>query len=44
MQLTALKDKPRQGEDFKESLSRMRENPKPIVEHELAEFKVSAMG
>lgn len=39
--LTALKDKPRQGEDFKESLSRMRENPKPIVEHELAEFKDS---
>lgn len=37
-----LKDKqPRQGEDFKESLARMRDNPKAIVTHELAEFKNS---
>ncbi|XP_078369044.1 uncharacterized protein LOC144653017 isoform X2 [Oculina patagonica] len=36
-----LKDKPRQGEDFKESLARMRENPRAIVEHELSEFKNS---
>lgn len=36
-----MKDKPRQGEDFKESLARMRENPKAIVEHELSEFKVN---
>jgi len=40
--LTALKDKPRQGEDFKDCLARMRENPKAVAEHELAEFKVSA--
>jgi len=39
--LSALKDKPRQGEDFKECLARMRENPKPITEHELSEFKNS---
>lgn len=37
-----LKDKqPRQGEDFKESLARMRDNPKAIVTHELTEFKNS---
>ncbi|XP_029212225.2 pleckstrin homology domain-containing family G member 5-like isoform X1 [Acropora millepora] len=39
--LTALKDKPRQGEDFKDCLARMRENPKAVAEHELAEFKDS---
>ena len=42
LQLSSLKDKPRQGEDFKESLARMRDNPKPILEHELSEFKVNS--
>ena len=36
-----LKDKARQGEDFKESLARMKETPKAIVKHELSEFKVN---
>lgn len=36
-----LKEKARQGEDFKESLARIRETPKAIVKHELSEFKNS---
>ena len=39
--LSTLKDKPRQGEDFKESLARMKENPRTNSEHELSKFKVS---
>lgn len=36
-----LKEKARQGEDFKESLARIRETPKAIAKHELSEFKNS---